>query len=297
MIIEGNYMKKVSIDIGELKLKNPIMTASGTFGYGEEFNENFYSISELGAVVVKGVSLEPWQGNPMPRVIETASGMLNAIGLQNIGVKSFIKDKLPYLKKANATIVVNILGKTINEYVEVAKRLSDTDIDAIELNISCPNVKSGGLAFGTDPVLAGKVTAAVKKSINKPLIVKLTPNVTDITVIGKAVEASGADSVSAINTLAGMAIDINTKKPVLANGIGGLSGPAIKPVALKMVWQLSQALKIPVIGIGGISSIEDVLEFLIAGAKAVQIGTANFTDPMIGKELVARCSLLVQSSR
>jgi len=276
-----------SIKIGSLALKNPIMVASGTYGYGKEFNEDLYPIKELGAVITKGVSLNPRQGNQMPRIVETPSGMLNAIGLANVGLEEFKNEKLPYLREASATVIVNVFGETIEEYEKIAEAVSaEQGVDAIELNISCPNVKSGGIHFGTDPKQAAKVTKEVKKKVNVPLIVKLSPNVTDIVEIGKAVEDAGADAVSAINTITGMAIDIKTRKPKLANVVGGLSGPAIKPVALRMVWELCRGLKIPVIGVGGISSLEDVLEFLIAGAKAVQIGTANFVDPMIAYRLV-----------
>lgn len=277
----------LSTKIGSLTLKNPIMVASGTFGYGEEFNKNFYKIKELGAVVAKGISKDPWQGNDMPRIVETPSGMINAIGLQNVGLENFIKEKLPYLKKTAAKIIVNVLGKTVDEYVEVSEALNDEDgVDAIELNISCPNVKHGGIQFGTNAKEAEKVTKAVRKECKKPIIVKLSPNVTDITEIGLAVEGAGADAVSAINTITAMAVDITKRKPVLANIVGGLSGPAIKPVALRMVWQLCQKLKIPVIGIGGISSINDVIEFLFVGASAVQIGTANYIDPMVANRLI-----------
>lgn len=278
----------LTTQISSLILKNPIMVASGTFGYGEEFNENFYKIKELGAVVAKGISLEPWQGNAMPRIVETASGMINAIGLQNVGVNQFIKNKLPFLKDSGALVIVNILGKTIEEYAEVAAKLCDQDgVDAIELNISCPNVKAGGIQFGTDPKSAAEVTSAVKKVCKLPLIVKLSPNVTDIGAMAKAVEDAGADAISAINTITAMAVDIKTKKPVLANVVGGLSGPAIKPIALRMVWQICQSVKIPVIGIGGISTINDVIEFLLVGASAVQIGTANYMDPMVAKRLIS----------
>lgn len=273
--------------IGSLKLKNPIMVAGGTFGYGEEFNEGFYPIKELGAVIAKGISLEPWQGNKMPRIVETASGMLNAIGLQNVGAEAFIKEKLPYLRKSGATLIVSVVGKSIDEYAKVTERLSAEDsVEGIELNISCPNVKSGGIQFGTDAKMAAKVTKAVRSKTKKPLIVKLSPNVTDITEIGLAVSGEGADAISAINTITGMAVDVKTRRPVLDNIVGGLSGPAIKPVALRMVWQLAAKLDIPIIGIGGISSLNDVLEFLIAGASAVQIGTANFVDPMISHRLI-----------
>lgn len=277
----------LSIKIGTLELKNPITLASGTCGYGEEINENFYPLSKVGAIFTKGISLEPWDGNPMPRVIETASGMINAIGLQNIGLKKFIDEKLPYLKKTGAMIIVNILGRTIEEYVDIAQGLDNTgSVHAIELNISCPNVNAGGAQFGTNAKLAAKVTSQVKKKIKLPLIVKLSPNVTDIAEIGLAVEEGGADAISAINTLTAMAVDIKSRRPILANRVGGLSGPAIKPVALRMVWEICQRVKIPVIGAGGISSVQDVIEFLLVGASAVQVGTATFIDPGIGGRLV-----------
>lgn len=277
----------LEVNIGTLKLKNPIMVASGTFGYGEEFNENFYPIKELGAVITKGISRDPWPGNPMPRTVETASGMLNAIGMQNIGVEKFIKEKLPYLRKSGATIIVNVLGKTADEYAEVAGMVAaEEGVAAIELNISCPNVKAGGQQFGTDSKSAAAVTKEVRKRVKKTLIVKLSPNVADIAAIGAAVADAGADAISAINSVMGMAIDIKKRRPVLANTFGGLSGPAIKPIALRMVWQLCRKVKIPVIGIGGISSLTDIVEFLLAGASAIEIGTANLVDPMIAHRLV-----------
>ncbi len=276
----------LSVDIGKIKLKNPIMTASGTFGYGEEFSP-FVSCSELGGIVVKGISVTPRSGNPPPRIVETTGGMLNAIGLQNGGIDRFIDVKIPMLKTLNATLIVNILGDTIEDYAELARRLDVLpEVDGIEVNISCPNVKKGGVAFGTVPEMAARVTKAVKENTTKTVIIKLSPNVTDITVIARAVEEAGADAISLINTLIGMAIDVPSRRPKLANVIGGLSGPAIKPVALRMVYQVAQVAHIPIIGIGGISTINDVLEFLIAGASAVQIGTANFVNPAISGELV-----------
>ncbi len=269
----------LSVSLGTLSLKNPVMSASGTFGYGAEFAD-FVPPESLGAVVVKGISIEPRPGNPPPRIVETACGMLNAIGLENVGACDFVEKKLPYLHKRGCTVIVNILGDSIEDYSELASQLSDAEgIAALEVNISCPNVKKGGVAFGTVPGMAAEVTRAVRKNCNLPVIVKLSPNVTDIVLMAKAVEEAGADAVSLINTLIGMAIDVNTRKPRLANVIGGLSGPAIKPVALRMVWQVAQAVNIPVIGIGGITTAEDALEFLIAGARAVQVGTANFIDP------------------
>ncbi len=275
------------VKIGEWQLENPIMTASGTFGYGEEFTP-FVDLAALGAIVVKGISLHPRPGNPPPRVVETASGMLNAIGLQNVGVDRFISEKMVMIRKLGAQVVVNILGDSLDEYRELAARLADVEgIAALEVNISCPNVKKGGVAFGTDPLMAAKVTEVVSRQSSRPVIIKLSPNVSDITLIARAVEEAGATAVSLINTLIGMAIDIRTARPKLANIIGGLSGPAIKPVALRMVYQVASAVKIPVIGIGGISTLDDVIEFMMAGATAVQIGTANFVNPAVSGELVA----------
>ena len=275
------------VSIGPLKLKNPVMTASGTFGYANEF-EPYVNLHHLGAVVVKGISLEPRPGNPPPRIVETSCGMLNAIGLENVGVERFISEKMVSLQEVNVPVIVNILGDTLDDYREIAARLADVKgIAGIEVNISCPNVKKGGVAFGTVPGMAAAVTAAVKESSSVPVIVKLSPNVTDITEIARAVEDGGADGVSLINTLIGMAIDHRSRRPQLANVIGGLSGPAIKPVALRMVYQVAKAVSIPVIGIGGIESTEDVLEFLLAGATAVQIGTANFVNPRASEEAVA----------
>ncbi|HBT96167.1 MAG TPA: dihydroorotate dehydrogenase, partial [Desulfobulbaceae bacterium] len=268
----------LTVNIGGLTLKNPVMTASGTFGYAREFAP-FMDMSRLGAIIVKGISLAPKPGNPPPRIIETACGMLNSIGLENVGVERFIAEKIPYLQGLDTPVIVNILGDSLEDYGEIARRLSGVaGIAALEVNISCPNVKQGGIAFGADPVAAARVTAMVKKNCALPVMVKLSPNVTDITVIARAVEEAGADAVSLINTLLGMAIDINSRRPKLANVMGGLSGPAIKPIALRMVFQVSRVVKIPVIGIGGIVCAQDALEFLIAGASAVQVGTANFRD-------------------
>lgn len=285
------------VSIGSLKLKNPIMTASGTFGYAREF-EPYVNLHRLGAVVVKGISLEPRAGNPPPRLIETAAGMLNAIGLENVGVNSFISDKMAALKLIEVPVVVNILGDSIDEYGEIASRLAGVEgVAAIEVNISCPNVKKGGVAFGSDPAVAEAVTRRVKENSSVPVIVKLSPNVTDITVIGRAVENGGADALSLINTLVGMGINAYTRKPSLANVIGGLSGPAIKPVALRMVYQVSQAVTIPVIGIGGIETAEDVVEFMLAGATAVQIGTANFVNPRASEDAVEDLAAYVLDQR
>ena len=269
----------LSVNIGGIKLKNPVMTASGTFGYAREF-ENLIDLNRLGAIIVKGLSLKPSMGNPPPRIVETPCGMLNAIGLENVGFTSFVEEKLQFLKELSTPVFINIYGKDIKEYAELASRIDDIEeIAGIEVNISCPNVKAGGVAFGTDPDAACKVVKAVRGNTGKPVMVKLTPNVTDITLIARSVEDAGADSISLINTITGMAIDIETRHPKLANITGGLSGPAIKPVALRMVWQVVQKVKIPVIGVGGIMTAEDALEFLIAGAIAVQIGTANLINP------------------
>jgi len=285
------------VNIGSLELQNPVMTASGTFGYAREF-ENLLNLHRLGGIIVKGISLEPRSGNPPPRIVETACGMLNAIGLQNVGVERFIFEKIPYLRGINVPVVVNILGDSLEEYQELTRRLGDVEgIAAIEVNISCPNVKKGGVAFGTDPKMAAAVTEAVKKTTDVPVMVKLSPNVSDITLLARAVEDGGADSISLINTLIGMAIDLKSRKPILANVIGGLSGPAIKPVALRMVYQVAQAVEIPVIGIGGIDTTEDALEFILAGASAVQIGTANFINPRISEEIVEGISDYVKNQQ
>ncbi len=274
-------MKNLQVNIHKLVLKNPIMTASGTFGYGEEF-EDFLDIGNLGGIVVKGTTGKHREGNPYPRMAETASGMLNAVGLQNKGVDKFISDIYPRIKHYKTNIIVNVSGSTVEEYIEVASKINELDaIPGIELNISCPNVKEGGMAFGTSCPSAIAVTKAIREVYNKTLIVKLSPNVTDIAEMAKAVEGAGADAISVINTLLGMAIDSESRKPVLSTITGGLSGPAIKPVALRMVWQVSKAVKIPVIGLGGIMNAADVVEFMLAGATAVQVGTANFIDPAV----------------
>jgi dihydroorotate dehydrogenase (NAD+) catalytic subunit len=276
----------LSVSIGDLTLKNPVMTASGIFGYGEEYAP-FIDLNRLGAVVVKGLSLEPRDGNPPPRIMETPSGMLNAVGLQNIGVRAFIERKLPFLRGFDTAVIVNIFGETIDEYVRVAEILCGVDgIHAIEVNISCPNVKKGGISFGARPEVAAEVTRQVRGETDLPLIVKLTPNVADIAEIALAVEAAGADAVSLINTITGMSVDIEQRRPHLANITGGLSGPAIRPIALRMVWQAVRAVKIPVIGIGGIMSAADALEFIITGARAVEIGTANFIRPSATIEII-----------
>jgi len=275
----------LKVTIGEWTVKNPVMTASGTFGYGEEFTP-YVNLEELGAIVVKGISLQPRRGNPPPRIVETSCGMLNAIGLENVGVDKFISEKIPLFSKYNTDFIVNILGDSIDEYSALAERLDDSPLAAIEVNISCPNVKKGGVAFGIDPKMAYEVTKAVKEKTTKPVIIKLSPNVTDITIMAKAAEEGGADAISLINTLLGMAIDPATKRPRLANIVGGLSGPAIKPIALRMVWQAASAVNVPVIGIGGIRTAEDVVEFLLAGASAVEIGTANLVDPGVSGQII-----------
>ncbi|MBW2088979.1 MAG: dihydroorotate dehydrogenase [Deltaproteobacteria bacterium] len=267
------------VNIGGIELKNPVMTASGTFGYAREF-EKLIDLNRLGAVIVKGLSLEPSRGNPPPRIVETPCGMLNAIGLENVGLEAFVKEKLPVLKMIEPPVFVNIYGKSIADYAELASRLEDIEeVSGIEVNISCPNVTCGGMAFGAYPESAAQVVRAVRKRTTRPLMIKLSPNVTDITEIARSVEGEGADSISLINTITGMAIDIETRRPKLANITGGLSGPAIRPVALRMVWQVAQVVNVPVIGVGGIMTAKDALEFLIAGAVAVQVGTANFINP------------------
>ena len=276
----------IRVNIGGIELRNPVMTASGTFGYAREF-EKLIDLNRLGAIIVKGLSLEPSVGNPPPRIVETPCGMLNAIGLENVGLAAFVKEKLPFLKRLETPIFVNIYGKSVVEYAELAARLDDIeDVSGIEVNISCPNVKSGGLAFGAYPDSASEVVNAIRDKTEKPMMVKLSPNVTDITEIARSVEAAGADSISLINTLTGMVIDIETRRPKLANITGGLSGPAIKPVALRMVWQVAETVKVPVIGIGGIMTAKDALEFLIAGAVAVQVGTANFINPQATIDII-----------
>ncbi|MFZ5571259.1 MAG: dihydroorotate dehydrogenase [Thermodesulfobacteriota bacterium] len=276
----------VTTDIGGLRLRNPILTASGTFGYGEEFAP-LIDLNRLGAIIVKGLSLMPSAGNKPPRIVETACGMLNAIGLENIGIEAFIRDKLPFLRKLAPPVIANIYGKTIDEYVALAERIdAEDDIRAIEVNISCPNVKAGGVAFGVNPKSVHEVVSAVRKKTGKPLLIKLSPNVSDIVEIARSAEDGGANGLSLINTITGMAIDVRTRKPKLANITGGLSGPAIKPVALRMVWQAVSAVKIPVVGIGGIVTAMDALEFFIAGAAAVQIGTANFMNPAATMEIL-----------
>ncbi len=279
-------MVQLNTKIGSLELKNPVMTASGTFGYGTEYAD-FMDINRLGAIIVKGTTLNPRQGNPYPRMAETPSGMLNAVGLQNKGVDYFVDHIYPEVRKFQTNVIVNVSGSCIEDYVQCASIINTLDdIPAIELNISCPNVKQGGMAFGVKPESAAQVVSAVRKAYDKTLIVKLSPNVTDITEIARAVEGAGADSVSLINTMLGMAIDAEKRKPILSTITGGMSGPAVKPVALRMVWQTAKAVKIPIIGLGGICSATDAIEFLLAGASAIQIGTANFIDPSISEKVI-----------
>ena len=276
----------LSVTIGGLTIKNPVITASGTFGYADELVP-FYDPSLLGAIIVKGLSLQPMPGNPPPRIVETPCGLLNAIGLANIGIEAFIQEKLPSLVNIKTPIITNIYGHTITEYAEIAKRIESVDrIAAIEINISCPNVEKGGMAFGIDPDAAARVTEQVAKHTTKPVIVKLTPNVTDIATVAKAVESAGAQAISVTNTFLGMAVDVATQQPKLTNIVGGLSGPAIKPMALYLVHKVVTNVKIPVIGVGGIMDYQDALEFIIVGASAIQVGTANFINPKTAIEIV-----------
>ena len=276
----------LEVKIDRLTLRNPVMTASGTFGYGEEFTD-FIDLARLGGIVVKGTTGERRQGNPYPRMAETPAGMLNAVGLQNVGVETFCNEVYPRIKHFDTNVIVNVSGSSIEEYCKVAEMIDALEkIPAIELNISCPNVKKGGMGFGTNPEMAAQVVAEVRKIYNKTLIVKLTPNVTSVVEIAKAVEGAGADSVSLINTLLGMAVDVERRRPMLSTVTGGLSGPCVKPVAVRCVWQVAHAVKIPVIGLGGIRTAADALEFLMAGAKAVEVGTANFLDPQVTVKIV-----------
>ena len=278
-------MIKTAVTLAGVELKNPVMTASGTFGSGAEYSE-FVDLNKLGAVVTKGVANVPWPGNPTPRVAETASGMLNAIGLQNPGIDVFCERDIPFLKKYDTKIIVNVCGKSTEDYCEVVERLGNEPVDLLEINVSCPNVKECGIAFGQDPKALEAITKEVKKYAKQPIIMKLSPNVTDITEMAKAAEAGGADILSLINTLTGMKIDIYKKTFALANKTGGMSGPAVKPVAVRMVYQVAQAVKLPIIGMGGISTAEDALEFILAGASAVSVGTANFFNPYAAEEVV-----------
>ena len=275
-----------SVNLCGVTLKNPVMTASGTFGSGAEFSE-FVDLNKLGAVVTKGVANVPWTGNPTPRVAEVYGGMLNAVGLQNPGIELFCKRDIPFLKQYDTKIIVNVCGHTTEEYLEVVERLAEEDIDMMEINISCPNVKEGGIAFGQDPKAVEAITKAVKEKAKQPIIMKLSPNVTDITEMARAAEAGGADALSLINTITGMKIDIHRRSFVLANKTGGMSGPAIHPVAVRMVYQTAQAVKVPIIGMGGIMNAADAIEMILAGATAVSIGTANFTDPKVSEKVVA----------
>ena len=275
----------MAVNIAGVEWKNPVTTASGTFGSGEEFSE-FVDLNRLGAVTTKGVANVPWPGNPTPRVAEVYGGMMNAIGLQNPGINLFCKRDIPFLRKYDTKIIVNVCGKSEQDYCEVVERLGDEDVDMLEINISCPNVKEGGIAFGQNPKAAESITKAVKKYAKQPVIMKLSPNVTDITEMARAVEAGGADVVSLINTLTGMKIDINRKTFAIANKTGGMSGPAVHPIAVRMVYQVAQAVKLPIIGMGGIASAEDAIEMILAGANAVSVGTANFHNPAVTMEIV-----------
>ena len=283
------------VNLAGVLLKNPIMTASGTFGSGQEYSE-FVDLNKLGAVVTKGVANVPWPGNPTPRVAEVYGGMLNAIGLQNPGIDVFVQRDIPFLTHYDTRIIVNVCGKTTSDYIEVVERLSDQPVDMLEINISCPNVEHGGIAFGQEPKMVEYITSEIKKITQKPISMKLTPNVTDITEIAKAVEAGGADSISLINTITGMRIDVQKRKFCVANKTGGLSGSAIKPIALRMVYQVCHAVKIPVIGMGGIATINDVLEFIMAGATGIAIGTANFNNPFVMPEIISELSKYMEEN-
>lgn len=286
-------MSKLNIDLPGLKLKNPIMPASGCFGFGKEYSQ-FYDLSKLGAIMIKATTVEPRFGNPTPRVAETSAGMLNAIGLQNPGLAGVMSNELPWLAQYDVPIIANVAGSLEEDYIEVARSISKaSNVHALELNISCPNVKTGGIAFGTIPEVAKQLTKKVKEVSDVPVYVKLSPNVTNIVEMAKAVEAGGADGLTMINTLVGMRLDIKTGKPILANRTGGLSGPAIKPVALRMIYEVSQAVNIPIIGMGGIESAEDVIEFFYAGASAVAVGTANFVDPFVCPTIIGELPLLL----
>jgi dihydroorotate dehydrogenase (NAD+) catalytic subunit len=284
--MEGLTMKPdMTVNLAGIELRNPVMTASGTFGYGEEF-AGYVDLESIGAFVTKGLSLKPRAGNPTPRIVETPGGMLNAIGLQNVGIDAFIARKVPFLRSVATPAIVNFFGTTVDEYAELARRLDEIpEVAGLEVNISCPNVKQGGIVFGTDPACAFDVVSACRAVTIKPLIVKLSPNVTDVVVMARACEDAGADCLSLINTLTGMAIDLNRRRPVLANITGGFSGPAIKPIALRMVWQVAKAVKVPIIGIGGIMNATDALEFILAGATAIQVGTASFINPGAAQQI------------
>jgi len=276
----------LTVRIGRLTLKNPVIVSSGTFGFGEEF-EDFYDVNRLGAIIPKGISLKPMMGNPPPRIFETEAGVINSIGLQNPGFEQFVKDRLPYYKNLKTHLIINFFGNTQKEYIDLARRFDGVpDISGLEMNISCPNIKRCGIVFGTDPRMAYRLVCSVRKATKLTLIVKLSPNVTDIARMAKSAEEGGADAVSLVNTFRAMAINIRTRKPELGNVIGGLSGPAIKPIALRMVWEVGQAVRIPVIGMGGIMNAEDAIEFILAGASAIQIGTANLVNPRTGIEVI-----------
>jgi len=294
MITKTRTQPDLSVNIGGIQLKNPVMTASGTFGYGEEY-ASLVDINRLGAVVPKGISLIPIEGNAPPRIVETAAGMLNAIGLQNVGVDVFVREKLSFLKQYETPVIVNIFGHSIDEYRRLARRLDSEDVAGLEVNISCPNVQKGGCFFGHDPSLAFDVIHAVRRETSHPVIAKLSPNVTDISVIIRSVQDGGADAISLINTLVGMAIDVDRRQPKLGNITGGLSGPAIKPVALRMVWQAAQVARVPVIGLGGIVTAADALEFIIAGASAVEVGTAHFIRPRAALDVIDGMDLYLRS--
>ena len=287
---------RLGVELGGLRLKNPLIAASGTFGYGVEY-EGILDLSLLGGIVSKGLYLEPRDGCPVPRIVETPSGLLNAIGLQGVGIRAFVEDVLPRLARYDTAVVVNVCGDTVEEYAEVARIADAPGVAALEVNISCPNVKKGGIAFGGDPRMTHEVVSAVRKATRLPVIPKLSPNVADVTVFARVCEEAGADALSCINTLLGLAIDVERRVPRLAFGTGGLSGPAIRPVALRMAWQAARAVRIPVIGIGGITSAEDALEFLIAGCRAVQVGTANFVDPGIYARILAGFEAYLQRHR
>ena len=276
----------LTVKIGKMIFKNPVIVSSGTFGFGEEF-EDFFDLNQLGAIISKGISLSPMKGNPPPRIFETEGGIINSIGLQNPGFQEFIKNKLPYYKNLKTHLIINFFGNTQKEYIELARRFdSVSGISGLEMNISCPNIKKGGIVFGTDPQMVYLLVRQVRKATKLTLIVKLSPNVTDIALMAKSAEDGGADAVSLVNTFRAMAVNIHTRKPELGNIIGGLSGPAIKPIALRMVWEVSQAVKIPIIGIGGIMNVEDAIEFILVGASAIQIGTANLINPKTGIEVI-----------
>lgn len=282
----GGVKVRLDVDVGGLALKNPVMVASGTFGYGREF-ARLFDLGVLGAVVVKGVSLEPWEGNPTPRIVETPAGMLNAIGLQNPGVDRFVREELPFLRSFDTRVIVNVIGKSVEEYARVVEAIEARGgADAYELNISCPNIKEGGISFGTRPDLAARVVSAVRRVTSRPVIPKLSPNVTSIAEMARACEAAGANAVSAVNTYLGLAIDVERERPALANVFGGLSGPAIRPLAVRAVWEVYEAVSIPIIGMGGIVTARDALEFVLAGAAAVAVGTANFVHPLAAVDLV-----------